>query len=127
MPSYRKRVSDVLKFIKGVDMNDNVLAGARCPKCKAEGPFSIQGVALFEDVTDDGTVNYSDVSFPYPLVASCCRCGYVDAWGYFNKASHWECSNCAGGGVVSELHLNKNLEEVCPDCGSTDVGYTEEK
>lgn len=58
-------------------MNENCLAGMRCPKraCKSEGPFAIV-VAAIAEVHDDGTEEFSDVEWDDDSYCRCKACGY---------------------------------------------------
>ena len=50
--------------------NDNCLEGMRCPKCGQTDGFNIVCTAAFY-VMDDGTEDYSDVSWEENAAASC--------------------------------------------------------
>lgn len=54
--------------------NTNVLKGIVCPQCGSEGPFDIEGTAMFLDVTDDGTTDYADVEWTYDSTIVCKNC-----------------------------------------------------
>jgi hypothetical protein len=58
-------------------MNTNCLRGVRCPKatCGSEGPFQIEGTAMFE-VHDDGTESFGDVDWDDDSQVTCTACGH---------------------------------------------------
>lgn len=104
--------------------NDNVLEGVACPKCGYKDDFAVQGVTTFNPVTDDGASEFEGIEFPYPFHACCGKCGYDGNWAEFNGIKGWECSNCGNVGVdCSELLIDKELVEHCPDCCSTEINY----
>lgn len=56
-------------------MNDNCLAGFRCPKCGSEGPFDI-ATEDFTKWNDDGTWEQSEPSFAPNGMWYCCACKF---------------------------------------------------
>ena len=66
-------------------VSDNYLAGAKCPKCKSNGPFTIE-VKCLTTVTDDGlddtvALNWRDNE----ACCLCLDCGYSAKFGAFKK------------------------------------------
>lgn len=56
--------------------NDNVLLGYACPKCKSEGPFDIDGTALFLNVTDDGVTDFEQFEWSDDSTFHCVMCNH---------------------------------------------------
>ena len=54
-------------------MNDNCLAGLRCPECSSEGPFHIS-VTCLATVHDSGTEDFSCVEWDDSSVCICPSC-----------------------------------------------------
>lgn len=68
------------------DKNENCLAGMRCPECKSDGPFWIEGTAMFK-LFDDGTDDYEQVELKDDGACKCCDCGHFGTVGDFRVAN----------------------------------------
>ncbi|MAG64667.1 MAG: hypothetical protein CMK74_02165 [Pseudomonadales bacterium] len=67
-------------------MNDNCLAGMRCPNkdCDSQGPFEILGTATFL-VYDDGTEGYDGVDWEDHHPCKCFGCSYSGTVAAFRQ------------------------------------------
>ena len=66
-------------------VNDHYLAGVKCPKCKSNGPFTLE-VECLTTVTDDGldktmAINWWDNE----TCCLCADCGYSAKFGAFKN------------------------------------------
>ena len=52
----------------------NLLKGLRCPHCGSQGPFLIEGSAVFL-VHDDGCTEFEDLSWEDDSFIRCPQCG----------------------------------------------------
>lgn len=101
--------------------NTNVLQGMKCPGCGAEGPFDIEGISIFKEVTDEGTAEYGDVRFPSLAYIVCCACRRDGTYAEFQGKDSWKCKNCGANGELNQLLLNRDWDNHCPDCCSAEI------
>ena len=67
-------------------VNENCLAGMKCPDCGYEDKFRIRGTAVFE-VADDGTQDYWDIEWDDDSYCCCDYCGKEGELRDFKTAS----------------------------------------
>lgn len=58
--------------------NSNCLAGFKCPICGSEGPFQIAVTTIME-VSDDGTGDYTEVSWDDESLCFCTNCDHQNS------------------------------------------------
>ena len=64
--------------------NDNYLAGAKCPKCKSSGPFTLR-IKCTAIVSDNGLGDIAHIDWNNEARCLCLDCGYSAKFGAFKN------------------------------------------
>ena len=71
-------------WLRNQTNNDNCLAGAKCPKCKSSGPFTLR-IKCTAIVSDNGLGDIANIDWNNETRCLCTGCGYSAKFGAFKK------------------------------------------